>query len=81
MLNFYVILFLIEYKRKKSFHFLVNSDLQIVQSTPGFQLKDVFHEKIIVIYLWTYSDIHSSHMMPKMLGIDKRYSTAGVCRK
>jgi hypothetical protein len=52
--------------------------LQTVQSNPGFQLKDTFHEKIVVAYFWTFSDIHSSHMMPKLIGIDKRYSTAGV---
>jgi hypothetical protein len=33
---------------------------------------------MIIIYFWTFSDIHSSHMMQKMIGIDKRYSAAGV---
>lgn len=61
--------------------FFVNLDLQAVQTTPGFQLKDVIHEKILVVYIWTFSDVHSSNMVPKIIGIDKRYSTAGVCRK
>ncbi len=39
---------------------------------------DSFHEKILLIYFWTFSDIHSSHMIQKMIGIDKRYSSAGV---
>ena len=50
----------------------------MVQNNPGFQLKDTFHEKIVIAYFWTFSNIHSSHMMPKLIGIDKRYSTAGV---
>ncbi|CAF0741100.1 unnamed protein product [Adineta steineri] len=52
--------------------------LQTVHTNPGFQLKDIFHEKIVVAYFWTFSNIHSSHMMPKLIGIDKRYSNAGV---
>lgn len=52
--------------------------LQSVQTTPGFQLKDLFHEKILVVYIWTLSDIHSTHMTPKIIGIDKRYSAAGI---
>jgi hypothetical protein len=31
-----------------------------------------------VIFFWAFSDISSSHMMPKLIGIEKRYSTAGV---
>jgi hypothetical protein len=49
-----------------------------VQANSGIQLKDLFHDKIVIVYLWTFSDIHSSHMMQKMIGIDKRYSSAGV---
>jgi hypothetical protein len=45
---------------------------------PGVQLQDIFHEKITILYFWTFSDIHSMHMMPKVIGIDKRYSAAGV---
>jgi hypothetical protein len=52
--------------------------LQIVQANSGVQLKDSFHEKILLIYFWTFSDIHSAHMMPKMIAIDKRYSSTGV---
>ncbi|CAF0745669.1 unnamed protein product [Adineta ricciae] len=52
--------------------------LQMIHVNPGFQLKDTFHEKIVIAYFWTFSNIHSSHMMPKLIGIDKRYSTAGV---
>ncbi|CAF3085678.1 unnamed protein product [Rotaria sp. Silwood2] len=52
--------------------------LQIVQSNSGVQLKDTFHETIIVVYFWNFSNVHSSHTMQKMIGIDKRYSTAGV---
>ena len=54
--------------------------LQTVQVNPGFQLKDIFHEKIVVLYFWTYSNIHSGQMTPKLITIDKRYSTAGVSR-
>lgn len=52
--------------------------LQIVQANTNVQLKDCFHEKIIVLYVWTFSDIHSAHMMQKITGIDKRHSSAGV---
>jgi hypothetical protein len=52
--------------------------LQTIQANPGFQLKDTFHEKILVVYFWTFSNIHSSQMMQKFIGIDKHYSTAGV---
>ncbi|CAF1220436.1 unnamed protein product [Adineta ricciae] len=52
--------------------------LQIVQINSGVQLKDCFHEKLVIIYFWTFSDIHSSNMLQKLIGIDKRYSTSGV---
>lgn len=52
--------------------------LQIVQANSNVQLKDCFHERIIILYVWTFSDIHSAHMMQKIIGIDKRYSSAGV---
>ncbi|CAF1144823.1 unnamed protein product [Rotaria sp. Silwood1] len=52
--------------------------LQIVQSHSGVQLRDLFHEKIIVVYFWAFSNVHSSHTMQRIIGIDKRYSTAGV---
>jgi len=52
--------------------------LQTVQANSGVQLKDSFHEQIVIVYVWTFSDIHSSHMMQKMIGIDKRYSSSGA---
>ncbi len=63
---------------KKKFFFKYYLALQIVQANSGVQLKDSVHEKIFIVYFWTYSDIHSLHMMQKMIGIDKRYSAAGV---
>lgn len=53
-------------------------DLQVVQSSPAFRLKDTFHEKIMVIYIWTSSDIHSTQMLTKIISIDKHHSAAGV---
>ncbi|CAF1005665.1 unnamed protein product [Adineta steineri] len=52
--------------------------LQTVQVNTGVQLKDTFHEKIVIIYFWTFSDIHSSNMLQKIIGIDKRYSNSGA---
>lgn len=62
-------------KRKFLFDYLA---LQIVQANSGVQLKDSIQEKTVIIYIWTFSDIHSSHMMQKIIGIDKRYSTSDV---
>jgi len=59
-------------------YYYYNLALQIVQANSGVQLKDSIQEKIVIIYFWTFSDIHSSHMMQKIIGIDKRYSAAGV---
>jgi hypothetical protein len=75
----FTIKFLVRFK--SLFSLLINNiylDLQSVHTSPGFQLKDIFHEKIVIVYLWTFSDIHSSHMMSKLIGVDKHYSTAGV---
>lgn len=52
--------------------------LQTVQANSNVQLKDSIQDKIVILYIWTFSDIHSSHMMQKMIGIDKRYSSSGV---
>ena len=52
--------------------------LQTVQANSGTQLKDSFHEKVVIVCFWTFSDIHSSHMMQKIIGIDKHYSASGV---
>lgn len=52
--------------------------LQIVQAHSNIQLKDCFHERIIILYVWTFSDIYSAHMMQKIIGINKRHSHAGV---
>ena len=55
--------------------------LQPVQLNPGVQLRDVFHEKIVVIYLWNYSTVQSLHMTPKLMTVHQRYSSAGVRRR
>ena len=52
--------------------------LQTVQIKSDLPVKDSFQDRILVIYFWTFSDIHSSHMMPKLATIDKRYSSADV---
>ena len=53
-------------------------DLQMVQSSPSFRLKDTFHEKIVVVYIWASSDIHSTQMLSKIIAIDKHHSATGV---
>jgi hypothetical protein len=49
-----------------------------VQNNVNCQIKDIFHEQIMIIYVWTYSDIHSRQMLPKIMAVDKRYGNAGV---
>jgi hypothetical protein len=66
------------FKSRRIYYYYYYLALQTVQAKSGTQLKDSFNEKIIIVCLWTFSDIHSSHMMQKMIGIDKRYSAAGV---
>ncbi|UJR32078.1 hypothetical protein I4U23_019546 [Adineta vaga] len=52
--------------------------LQIVQANSTAQLKDLFQETIVILFFWTFSDIHSSNMLQKLIGIDRRYSNSGV---
>ena len=52
--------------------------LQPVQPNTSVHMKGAFHEKIIVVLFWTFSNIHSLQMMSKLIAIDKHYSTAGV---
>lgn len=52
--------------------------LQPVQLNSGVQLKDIFHEKIVVIYLWAFSNIQSLHMTPKLSMTEKNFSSTGV---
>ena len=54
--------------------------LQPVQANTSVHMKGAFHEKIIVVLFWTFSNIHSLQMMSKLIAIDKHYSTAGVGR-
>jgi hypothetical protein len=61
--------------------FFIYLALQTVQANSSVQLKDLFHEKILIVYFWTFSDIHSSHMTQKLIGVDKRYSSAGVSNR
>ncbi|CAF3329436.1 unnamed protein product [Rotaria socialis] len=52
--------------------------LQIVQTNRRAQLKDLMHGNIVIVYFWTFSDIQVSHTIHKVIGIDKRYSSADV---
>ncbi|CAF0905294.1 unnamed protein product [Rotaria sordida] len=52
--------------------------LQIVQSNSAIHLKDSFHERIIVVYFWTFSNVHSLQTLERIIGMDRRYSSAGV---
>ena len=62
----------------ENIHWIYCLALQTVQNNSGVQLKDCFQEKILLVYFWTFSDIHSSQMMSKMIAIDKRYSSNSV---